>query len=47
MLVSNESPWRNTLSPSLIVLSDKLEEFGLVHVNNAVIVIEPKEVEYV
>jgi hypothetical protein len=45
--VGDESRRWNTLLSRLLVLSEKLEEFGLVHVNNAVIVIEPKEVEYV
>jgi len=45
--VGDESRRWNTLLPSLLVLSEKLEEFGLDYVNNDVIVIEPEEVEHV
>jgi hypothetical protein len=33
-----------TLLPSLLVLSEQLEEFGLVYINNEVIVIGPEEI---
>ena len=42
ILVGDESLGWNTLLFSLIVLSEKLEEFGHVYVNNMVIVIEPE-----
>jgi hypothetical protein len=45
--VGDESLRWNTLLPSLLVLSEQLEEFSLVYANNDVIVIEPEEVEHV
>ena len=39
--MGDESPRWDTSLTSLLVLSEKLEGFGLVYVNNEVIVIEP------
>ena len=40
--MGDESLRWNTLLSSLLVLSEQLEEFGLVYVNNVVTVIEPE-----
>jgi hypothetical protein len=45
--VGDESRRWNTLLSSLSVLSEQLEEFGIVYVNNEVKVIESEEVERV
>jgi len=42
-MVGDESYKWNTLLLSLIFMSEKLEEFGLVYNNNEVMVIEPEE----